>query len=267
VIARELIAIAGSLPLHQLAEAHVTAITNRWLHDLRPNTRRTKTILLHQLLRELAAQGARPLNYAVPRKPRATPRTTIATAEELLALETRTPPWLRCFVLLCTQLGLRFAEAARACPAAWDREGHTLTCLTKGGNVRCIAVTPRLEELFKLAATTGDAATPFIFTLHGENARTGPHTGTPLRNPHKFIYPRWQRWKKKLGINPELNIHDLRRTAITGLYRATRDPLLAQQFAGHSSLATTAAYLAPYDSTHMLDAIRKAAAPQGGWKQ
>ena len=54
-------------------------------------------------------------------------------------------------------------------------------------------------------------------------------------------------WQKKAGFDRFYGFHCLRHSAITNVYRATRDVLLTQRFARHSHLATTTIYTHPSD--------------------
>ncbi len=54
-------------------------------------------------------------------------------------------------------------------------------------------------------------------------------------------------WQKAAGFERPYNFHALRHTAITNVYRATKDLFLAQRFARHASPLTTTAY------THVSD--------------
>ena len=54
-------------------------------------------------------------------------------------------------------------------------------------------------------------------------------------------------WQRAAGFERLYNFHTLRHTAITNVYRATRDLFLAQRFARHASPMTTVAYTHPSD--------------------
>ena len=56
-----------------------------------------------------------------------------------------------------------------------------------------------------------------------------------------------RRWQEKAGFDRYYGFHCLRHSAITNVYRATKDLLLTQRFARHSHLATTTAYTHPSD--------------------
>jgi site-specific recombinase XerC len=55
------------------------------------------------------------------------------------------------------------------------------------------------------------------------------------------------RWQQVAGFERHYNFHTLRHTAITNVYRATKDLFLAQRFARHASPMTTVAYTHPSD--------------------
>jgi len=54
-------------------------------------------------------------------------------------------------------------------------------------------------------------------------------------------------WQQRAGLDQHHTFHRLRHTAVNQVYRTTRDILLTQRFARHSSLLVTAVYLHPTD--------------------
>lgn len=54
-------------------------------------------------------------------------------------------------------------------------------------------------------------------------------------------------WQKRAGFERHFNVHALRHTACSGLYRRTRDIRLTQRFARHCSILSTAIYTHPTD--------------------
>ena len=54
-------------------------------------------------------------------------------------------------------------------------------------------------------------------------------------------------WQERAGLDQRHTFHRLRHTAINQVYQATKDILLTQRFARHSSLLVTSAYLHPTD--------------------
>ena len=74
-----------------------------------------------------------------------------------------------------------------------------------------------------------------------------------------FISTRWRRlsarrtqmafreWQERAGFDRLYNFHCLRHSAITNVYRTSRDLFLAQRFARHASPLTTTVYTHPSD--------------------
>ena len=54
-------------------------------------------------------------------------------------------------------------------------------------------------------------------------------------------------WQERAGLDQRHTFHRLRHTAVNQVYRQTKDILLTQRFARHSSLLVTSAYLHPTD--------------------
>ena len=54
-------------------------------------------------------------------------------------------------------------------------------------------------------------------------------------------------WQERAGLDQRHTFHRLRHTSIHAVYRTTRDLLLTQRFARHSSLLVTSIYLHPTD--------------------
>ncbi len=57
----------------------------------------------------------------------------------------------------------------------------------------------------------------------------------------------WRTWQKKAGFDRLYPFHCLRHSAITTVYRRSRDLFLAQRFARHVSPLTTTVYTHPSD--------------------
>ena len=57
----------------------------------------------------------------------------------------------------------------------------------------------------------------------------------------------WTAWQRRAGFDRAYGFHALRHTAVTNVYRASRDLFLAQRFARHVSLLTTTVYTHPSD--------------------
>jgi len=57
----------------------------------------------------------------------------------------------------------------------------------------------------------------------------------------------WRTWQKRAGFDRLYPFHAIRHSAVTNVYRASRDLFLAQRFARHVSPLTTTAYTHPSD--------------------
>jgi integrase len=57
----------------------------------------------------------------------------------------------------------------------------------------------------------------------------------------------WATWQRRAGFDRVYGFHALRHTAVTNVYRASRDLFLAQRFARHQSPLTTTVYTHPSD--------------------
>jgi integrase len=57
----------------------------------------------------------------------------------------------------------------------------------------------------------------------------------------------WAAWQRRAGFDRVYGFHALRHTAVTNVYRASRDLFLAQRFARHFSPLTTTVYTHPSD--------------------
>jgi site-specific recombinase XerC len=57
----------------------------------------------------------------------------------------------------------------------------------------------------------------------------------------------WREWQKKAGFDRLYPFHATRHSAVTNVYRVTRDLFLAQRFARHASPLTTVVYTHPSD--------------------
>ena len=57
----------------------------------------------------------------------------------------------------------------------------------------------------------------------------------------------WTSWQRRAGFDRAYGFHALRHTAVTNVYRVSRDLFLAQKFARHASPLTTTVYTHPSD--------------------
>lgn len=188
-----------------------------------------------------ANHGGRRLWEGLPKVRFPDPRTVTITPEEYTRLLQASPPWLRLFVLLISQMALRAKEAFTVAPK--DHVAGCITIRTKGGQKRTIPTTPDVETMFAAVDHGGDAQTPFVWQLGTWTAPGEPNLSTAQAR----ILKAWQKAKKAANVREEVHPHDLRRTAATIVYRQTHDLKLVQQLLGHKRLASTLHYLAPHE--------------------
>ncbi len=93
------------------------------------------------------------------------------------------------------------------------------------------------------------------FRRHKRRIGHGLNPGDPLfcsQGGKRRISPRrvqfaFRTWQEKAGFDRLYPFHALRHTAVTNVYRASRDLFLAQRFARHVSPLTTTVYTHPSD--------------------
>jgi site-specific recombinase XerD len=101
------------------------------------------------------------------------------------------------------------------------------------------------------------------FWRHKATRREGLQPGDPLfcSQSRTRISPRriqfaFRTWQVKAGFDRLYPFHALRHTAVTNVYRASRDLFLAQRFARHVSPLTTTVYTHPSDQ-EMWERVRR----------
>jgi integrase len=209
----------------------IGALVANWKHKHRRNTTANYRGKLQQFLRVLEGFGAQRIQ--APKVPPETARPVTATGGELAKLMEAPPAWLRLYMLLYFQCGLRRAETLRVTRRSWNPDAHTATIQVKGGTTRTAELTPEVEALMGAVGEPDDPDTSYIDLLHGKHI-----TAEGLKKA-------WHRHRDRCGVNPQLIAHDLRRTAATILFNATKDLRVPQQLLGHKNLASTLRYLAP----------------------
>jgi integrase len=161
----------------------------------------------------------------------------VAKPDEVRRLLAHAPPWLRCYLLLTCQLGLRHSEACAVSPQSFNDADHTITFTKKGGDPFTLPTTPDLEQIFALAPETEDHTVSYVQLLRGNLGLKGP------RISKTTVRQNFYRLRDRAGCNPEIRPHDLRRTFAVKAMEDTNNVRLVAQLLGHSSLSTTAKYL------------------------
>lgn len=227
-IVAALIGIAGSARPCDLTSNDIRKAAASY-DRLATTTRYSRAGVLRRVCRYLHAEhGAPDLSQAVPRVIAPAPRNVTATDEERRKVIESAPPFLKCWLLLCSDLAMRSGTAARVCPAQYDRKAGTLTFRTKYEEALTMQVTDELRSLF--GELTGRV--PFVSQLHPQ----GGITAFGLRTA--FL-----RLKERVGVRRAVRPHDLRRTTAAKVYDMTSDLRIVQALLGHRSLQTTLHYL------------------------
>jgi len=153
------------------------------------------------------------------------------------------PPYIRCWLLLCSDLAIRSGTAARLGPSNYDRARGELVFTTKYQNKQRLPVT---KELALLLDQCPDDALPFSAQLPRENGPTAnrKYAMQPLGHiTAKRLNRAFMLLKAKCGITRNLRPHDLRRATATRVYDATHDLRVVQALLGHADLGSTLYYL------------------------
>lgn len=176
------------------------------------------------------------LALLVPKVSLPSQRSLTANPDEFDRVLALCPLWMRTFLLFCRTMGLRHGEALSITPANYNPESRTLNFKRKMGGTSNLPVPPPLHQMIEIARDMN----PHDSVLHslGLKAR---------KTPGQTIGKIWRAAKKKAGANPNLHIHDLRRTIATELYSASKDLRAVQTLLGHRSLNSTILYIAPMD--------------------
>jgi integrase/recombinase XerC len=223
-----LTAIAGDIEPKHLSQVQ-TSFINAWLGRNENNfSKHRRAGAARTIFRRLWEDwGAPKLHTQIVRVHAPKPRNVTATHTEKTKIMNAAAPFLRCWLLLCSDLAIRSGTAATLGPDHYDRDGRVLTFRTKYGNAQHLPVTATLAALLDKCNAQG----PFVSQLRGEST------------PYSKLAYEFGTLKKRLGITRKLTAHDLRRTTARSVYRITSDLRDVQALLGHTELRTTAWYL------------------------
>lgn len=164
------------------------------------------------------------------------PREVTATPDELARLQVTACAWEKCLLAIIAGLGLRRAEAVNLCPANYDRETQTITYRTKGDQTNKLPVTDELRAFFELFGDeTANPNTPLLELMRGKKTTLA------------VVNEAWRELRVRARVNPNLRMHDLRRTVAHRTYDETHDLRVVQRLLGHADLGTTLKYLRHHD--------------------
>ncbi len=235
---RELRATFGNLTPRQLSAFATQSLAAKWKTSYAPATYHGRTLALRRFLRLLDATAGTALAQTVKAGKNPGPRKVIAKPEESAKLFEHAQPWQRLWLLLCSQLALRNAEARSISPANYDPSAQTIHFKKKGGGVHTLPVTPDIAALFE-AAPAGEEGWTYIERWRGKKLSKAA------------VEHQWRKLKKLCAVREDLRVHDLRRTTAVSLYDLTRDLRAVSHLLGHASIASTCGYLAHQDPENL----------------
>jgi integrase len=183
--------------------------------------------------------GAPRLDHIVHRYPGLRPRNVTATDDERERIFAAAPPYLRLWLLLCSDLAIRSGTAARLAPEHYNPVRRCLSFTTKYGEKLTLPVTEEISEL--LAQCEPASTVSFVRQLW---RREKPHGSfNPYAKTADQLNANFRLLRARLGITRKLTPHDLRRTTAVGMLRLTGDVRDVQALLGHRSLQSTIWYL------------------------
>jgi integrase len=97
---------------------------------------------------------------------------------------------------------------------------------------------PKMERFWRFKKQRGERLEPGDPLFCAQSSRR--------LSPRRVQFA-WREWQRRAGFDRLYPFHALRHSAVTNVYRATRDLFLAQRFARHASPLTTTVYTHPSD--------------------
>lgn len=119
----------------------IEALQQKWKHDYAMAIYYRRVKALRYLLRLIDAGAGTSLRSAIRKVKDPGPRKVIALPEEQQRLFAIAQPWLRFWMLLCSQLALRNAEARSIGPQNYDKPNGVLRFRKKGGGEHILPIT------------------------------------------------------------------------------------------------------------------------------
>ena len=100
------------------------------------------------------------------------------------------------------------------------------------------ALRPKLVAFRSYKVRNGESVSPYAPLFCSQ---------TGSRISKRRVQTLFKQWQERAGFDRHYGIHALRHSAVTNVYRASRDLFLAQRFARHASPLTTIIYTWPSD--------------------
>ncbi len=150
-------------------------------------------------------------------------------------------PFMRLWILFCSDLAIRSGTAARLAPPQYDQTARVLRFVTKRHACLTLPVTEEVQALIE----TCDLNSPvsFVRQLWIREPRHFGYQPGPMGKTADRLRVRFRELCESVGITRRLIPHDLRRTSAVAIYKATGDIRDAQSLLGHKHLQSTLWYL------------------------
>jgi len=176
------------------------------------------------------------------------PTLTLAEQKAILRV-TRDHPRDHAIISVALGTGLRLAEIVGLnvgdvfTPDGTPRTRiHVRAAIAKGGRAADVflpeKLLPKLRRLWTYKRQRAEDPSPAAPVFCSQSRR---------RISKRRVQTAWTTWQEAAGFDRHYSFHCLRHTAVTSVYRSSRDLFLAQRFARHVSPLTTIVYTHPSD--------------------
>jgi integrase len=216
----------------------IASLVNRWKTTHRRNTAHGYRQILRRFLQFVDKLHGTHHSEDTPRVPAKTARQTICSDEDFDRIMKASPTWFRFFLMCCRYQGLRNNEASTLTPEHFTKDTTTgegtINFDRKMNGTSNLPVHPEIASFIEFTAKVSTTE-PVIKTLGARSSKQAA------------INRAWLSALQDSGVNPNITIHDLRRTAARKLMDRTKDIRLVQQLLGHRHLSSTLYYLGEAD--------------------
>jgi integrase len=241
---RSIIAEAGSLNPKKLSSAHAAEIDHKLkISHYALSTKKNYANSIRKLLKWLwEAHGAEKTDSEIQHYTGVRPRNVTVRNEEAERLLEAAPPFLRLWLLLCADLGIRSGTSAIIAPENYDPRRNELRFTTKMGAKLTLPVTDEIQALIMPCDHT--SSTPYVRQLWVKETKgqRGRPVGTKAKKT-THLNRLMTELRMSLGLTRRFTPHDLRRTVAVAMLETTNDVRDVQALLGHRNLGSTLWYL------------------------
>jgi integrase len=236
----------GAIPIRQIRHSDVQKIVDTWVEKgLQPRTITRQLAVLSAIftMAERDSVINRIPTKGISRPNAEEPHRYVMTVEEFLKLRACIHSNYEAFMYTLVETGMRIGEAINLNIADFDWKSRTLKvsdAKTKAGN-RLVLLSPTAQLMISAhIQSTGRTMvnqTEPLFVSHKTDSETGLVVGARI-NYSNFRSRIFNVARIEVGL-PDLQLHDLRRTAATLLVDIKSSPLATKAQLGHGDIRTT----------------------------